>query len=258
MDVTSFYKEVFEDTLGLDVLGLESIYPQLVKLINRRTLKTFSTYIPCKYLLYLNLADRNNVIPNPHDRVGVEYYLNDDTLNKFQLPIKELIRVNYINTSAVDPYDPRSADYFSWVNTNRQNLTLDSLLMGSEYTYNRTLTDFAVPFKKYEELRGSHILYLKNYFFDGTLEITVKTDWPNVVSIPEEYREIFIKLSVLDIKIRLYNELKYLEDVVTPAGNLNLKVSDWDSAYRDREDYLRDLKRISFPDRIGDKFFRIV
>lgn len=258
MDVQSFCKEVFEDILGLDVLGLESQFPQLMELINRRTLKTFSNYIPCKYLFYLNLADRSNVIPNPHDRVGVEYYLNDSTLDKFKLPIKELISVNYINTSAVDPYDPRSADYFSWVNTNRQNLTLDSLLMGSEYTYNRTLTDFAVPFKKYHELRGSRILYAKNYFFDGILELTIKTDYPNIVSIPEEYREIFIKLAIFDIKIRLYNELKYLEDIVTPSGNLNLRVSDWESAYRDREDYLRDLKRISFPDRVGDKFFRIV
>ena len=42
MDVNNFYKEVFEDTLGLDVLGLESTYQNLVKLVETKTLITFS------------------------------------------------------------------------------------------------------------------------------------------------------------------------------------------------------------------------
>lgn len=258
MDVNSFYREVFEDILGLDVLGLESQYPQLVKLINRRTIKTFSNYIPCKYMMYLDLSDRTKIVPSSSDYVGVEYYLQDDSLNKFHLPIKELLSVNYMSTSNVDPYDPQMGSYFSWVNMSRQNLTFDDILMGSEYTYNRSLTDSAIPFKPYHELRGSHILYMKNYFYDGTVGILIRTDFPNIVSIPDEYREWFIRLSVYDIKIRLYNELKYLEDIVTPSGNLNLRVSDWDSAYKEREDFLMDLKKASFPDRVADKFFAIV
>ena len=37
MDVQVFYKELFEQTLGLDVLGIESQFPDLVKLVESKT-----------------------------------------------------------------------------------------------------------------------------------------------------------------------------------------------------------------------------
>ena len=57
MDVNNFYKEVFEETLGLDVLGLESTYHQLVKLVETKTLVTFSNYIPALYKFRLDISD---------------------------------------------------------------------------------------------------------------------------------------------------------------------------------------------------------
>lgn len=258
MDVNNFYKEVFEDILGLDVLGLESRFKDLVKLVNRRTLITFSNLIPCKYITYLDLDDTSKMIREDHQRVGTEWVIDDPVLAKFHLPILGIESINYSNMAGTDPYDPSSAAYYNAVIASRQNLTLESVLMGSEYTYNRTLIDSAIPFKKYHELRGPNVLYLQNYAYSGTIEITIKTRYPNLASIPEEYRETLITLALYDIKIKLYNELKYLEDIVTPAGNLNLRVSDWDGAFRDREDFLKDLRSRTMPDRVGKGYFHIV
>ena len=258
MDVGRLYKELFEDTLGLDVLGLESQFPELVKLVETKTITTFGQYLPVKYKMYMDLTDEKNIIRKDHQTLGVEYYLSDPVLEKYRLPILDVIQIDYNNLSDVDPYDPESAAYYSSVIASRNNLTLEGVLMGAEYTYNRTLTDFAMPWKRYHELRGSNVLYLRNYTFNGTVEITIKTRFPNIVSIPEEYRNIFIDLAKYDIKIKLWNELKYLESVVTPAGNIDLKINDWESAERDREDYLKELRTRTFPDRVMDHYFRLV
>ena len=93
------------------------------------------------------------------------------------------------------------------------------------------------------------------YPTDGQLDVKFRVQFPNIASIPEDYRETFIQLAIYDIKIKLYNELKYIEDIVTPAGNLNLRVSDWDSAERDRVEFLRELRTKSFPDRLRDDYF---
>lgn len=258
MDVNIFYKELFEDTLGLDVLGLENQFPLLVKLINRKTLTTFGNLVPIKYLHYMDLTDENNIVKKEQHTLGVEYYINDPVLDKYHLPIFEVESIEYNNVGNVDPYDPDSTAYYSSIIASRQNLTLESMLFGSEYTYNRTLTDAAIPFKRYHELRGSRVLYLLNYAIQGTVEVVLKTRWPNLVSIPEEYRESFMDLAKYDIKIYLWNQLKYLESVVTPSGNLDLKISDWESAERDRTEFLKELRVKTFPDRVGNTYFHVL
>ena len=157
----------------------------------------------------------------------------------------------------MNPYDPHNTAYYNSVITSRQNLTLESVLFGSLYTENRTLTDSAMPFKRYHELRGPRVLYLKNYAIQGTVEVTLKTRWPNVVSIPEEYRADFIKLAKLDIEIAAWNSLRYLEDIVTSSGNLSLRFN-WEGAEQEREDFLKELRNRSFPDRAGPMYFQIL
>ena len=257
MNVNSFFRILFEDTLGLDVLGLEARFSDLVKLIDRSTLVTFSNLIPAKYLSYLDLKDPRNIVKKDRHTLGVEYYIDDPVLDKFHLPILAVDKIEPNNVGAVDPYDPDSSAYYSSLVASRNNLTLEGVLMGSEYTYNRTLIDSTVPFKPYKELRGPRTLYLRNYSYYGEVELSLRVPWPNIVSIPEEYREIFLTLCQYDIKVKLWNELKYMEDIVTPTGNLSLRV-DWESAAKEREDYINDLRHRTIPDRIGPTYFRIL
>ena len=62
MNVNNFFRTLFEDTLGLDVLGLDNRFADFVKLIDRNTLVTFSNLIPAKYLTYLDLSDPRNIV----------------------------------------------------------------------------------------------------------------------------------------------------------------------------------------------------
>ena len=48
MNVNNFFRTLFEDTLGLDVLGLDNRFADFVKLIDRNTLVTFSNLIPAE------------------------------------------------------------------------------------------------------------------------------------------------------------------------------------------------------------------
>lgn len=258
MNVNQFYTELFEQTLGLDVIGIENQFRELVKLINSKTLSAFSNLIPLKYLYYLDLTDQSHIIKKEQHTLGVEYYIDDPVLEKFHLPILGIDKIEFNNVGVVDPYDPNSAAYHSSVIASRQNLTLEAVLFGAEYTYNRTLTDSAMPFKRYHELRGSRVLYLRNYAFQGTVEIVLRTNWPNLVSIPEEYKEVFMRLAKLDVEIYLWNQLKYLQSsIVTPAGNIDLQV-DWSGAEAERDEYLRDLRTRSFPDRVGNMYIQLL
>ena len=222
MNVNNFFRTLFEDTLGLDVLGLDNRFADFVKLIDRNTLVTFSNLIPAKYLTYLDLSDPRNIVRKDRHTLG-----------------------------------PNSSAYYSSLIASRQNLTLEGVFMGSEYTRNRTLIDSAIPFKMYKELRGPRTLYLRNFAYEGEVELTLKVPWPNIVSIPEEYKEILLTLCQYDIKIKLWNELKYVEDVVTPTGNLNLRM-DWESAAKEREDYIQQLRLKTIPDRMGPVYFHIL
>lgn len=257
MNVNNFFRTLFEDTLGLDVLGLDNRFADFVKLIDRNTLVTFSNLIPAKYLTYLDLSDPRNIVRKDRHTLGVEYYIEDEVLDKFNLPILSVEKVEPNNVGVVDPYDPSSSAYYSSLIASRQNLTLEGVFMGSEYTRNRTLIDSAIPFKMYKELRGPRTLYLRNFAYEGEVELTLKVPWPNIVSIPEEYKEILLTLCQYDIKIKLWNELKYVEDVVTPTGNLNLRM-DWESAAKDREDYIQQLRLKTIPDRMGPVYFHIL
>jgi len=250
---------LFEDTLGLDVLGLEGEFRDLVNLVETKTMMTMANVIPVKYNIYLDLQDRSKIIPKTHPTDGIEYYLSDPILNKYGISIMGVDSINYVNNGeAVDPYDPSSSAYYSSVIASRNNVTLEGILMGPEYTYQRTLTDFNFPFKRYHELRGSNVLFLRNYTFEGTVEVVCRIGYPNIASVPEEYRSEYIKLALYDLKIKLWNELKYITPVVTSVGNSDLQISDWESAERDREEYLRELRTRSFPDRVLASYFHIV
>lgn len=257
MNVTRFYRELFEYTLTLDVLGLENQFKDLVELVNSKTLLGFSNLIPMQYLHYLDLTDRSLIVKKENHTLGVEYLIKDDVLDRYRLPILDVVKIEYNNVGAVDPYDPDSTAYYNSVITSRQNLTLESVFFGAEYTYNRTLTDTAMPFKRYHELRGPRILYLRNYAIQGTVEVVFKTCWPNIVSIPEEYHEILMDLAKYDIQIYLWGQLKYLESITTPAGNIELRVN-WDGAEQERKDFLRELRSKSFPDRVANMYIQLL
>lgn len=250
MDINNFYKSLFEDTLGLDILGLESKFKELVELINRNTLFTFSDHIPCYYKLRLNPWDKNYIVDYDDTYYGIEFIIRDKNLKRFNLPILDVVECNY-------PDGYRNGYYGEIADPIRYG-NIESILIGSEETYMRTMLDTALPFKPYYEYKGNDLIYFRNLPRQCELDITIKTVFPNIASIPEAYREKFKQLAMFDIKIKLWNELKYIEEIQTPSGNISLKISDWEGADKDRQDWLRDFRRESMPDRLGTMYFTIL
>ena len=257
MEISTFYKELFEDVLGLNVLGLEYTYRELVKMIDTRTILAFSNCVPARYKIYLDLRDGKNMVKKDTRTRDVEFYIHDDMLDKLHLPILGIKHIEPANTGTVDPYDPESSAYYSALLMSRQNLTLEGVLFGSEYTYNRTLVDSAVPFKRSQEMVSERVVRLRNWGYYGTVEMEIYVPWPYLSAIPSEYKESFMRLAELDCQAKLWHQLKFYEDVVTPTGNLNLRM-DWSNAARDREEFLRDLRSRSLPERTLDTYFTIL
>ena len=259
MDVSLFYKDLFERAMGLDTLGLESEFRELVKVVETRTIPAFSLMVPATYRTYLDLRNENAVVSKPYYTYGVEYTLDDPVLDRFNLEIYGIGDIEISNNGGpIDPYDPNSSAYYSSLISSRNNITLESVLQGSEYTYNRTLIDTALPWKRYAEYRGGRVIYLKNWFIQAMLEIPLYVKWPNLASIPPEYKENLMGLAKLDVKSFLWNQLKYIESVQLPNGNMDLKINDWESAERDRDDYLKELRSKTMPDRTGSSYFHIL
>ena len=258
MDVNRFYKELFEYRMSLDDMGLEASFREIVKLIESQTIQSFSQLIPAHIKVTMDLRDPKNMVRKEYLTNGTEYQIHSEILEKWNLPILGVNGVEPANYGHVDPYDPDSSAYYSSIIASRNNLTLEGVLMGSEYTYNRTLVDSAVPFRRYKEYRGGGVLYLRNWNLQSAVVIDVSTVWPNVVSIPTEYWEIFMKLAMLDVKVDLWDQLKYFESIVTPVGNLDLKTGSWESASNEREDYLKELRNKSLADRVGPTYFLVL
>lgn len=250
MDVNVFYKTLFEDTLGLDVLGLESRFKDLVELVNRTTLLTFSDHIPCLYTTIVDPNDHRYVIGKERSHYGKEYYLNDETLERFNMPILDIVDANWADTVR--------SGFFGEIVQAHQYYDVMDMMIGAEQTYMTTLADSAIPFKPDYDYRGGNVIYFRNIPDNTLVELVIKTKFPNLVSIPDAYMESFKKLAAFDIKIKLWNELKYIEEVVTPAGNMNLKISNWESAEQDREEWLKDFRVKSAPDRFGWMYFTLL
>ena len=250
MNINVFYKSLFEDILGLDVMGLESRFQDLVELINRNSLYTFSDCIPCKYTTVINPFDPRFLLRREKSHYGRYCYIKDAVIERFNLPIFDIIDCNYADTA-------RSGYYGEIVGANQIN-DFESIMIGAEQAYATLMSDSAIPFKPNYQYEGGNIVYLRNVPENTPVELVLRVPYPNIASIPDSYMETFRTLAEFDVKIKLWNELKYLEDIVTPAGNLNLKVSDWENAKQERADWLRQFRIDSGPDRYGEMYYTIL
>lgn len=258
MDVSRFLQELFEYDMGLDALGLSNKFGELVKLIDTKSLKTWSLYVPATLITYIDMRSTTNLVKKDFKEAAAEYYIDEPVLDQFHLDIIGLGTLTPIGNGTVDPYDPESSAYYSSIIASRQNITLEDVLLGSEATRSRTLINTAYPWQMEKDLVGPRIVRFKNVTDTTGYTLELKVPWPNIASIPEEYRESFKTMCKLDIKQFLWQQLKFVESVVTPQGNLDLRVSDWESADRDRDEFLNTLRNRSLADRVGAHYFTIL
>jgi hypothetical protein len=243
------YLELFEDEMGLDTLGLEYLYPELVKLIQRRTLPDFYQHFWCFYPYEFDVRDKSKMIPSRFATNTAEYRVVDETVDSFKMEIIDV----HLDKSAIEKneYD-HTQNRTGYIN----NLiewggSFDDVLLGSLAADTMSTQRYMVGLAPVVKLMGDKVLSVKNIPSGMNHLVTLTVVIPSIIPIRMIYKRQFIALAKLDVQTWLWNRLKYMQDIVTPAGNIDLKISDWESSANDRESFLKELRQISYADRMA-------
>lgn len=239
MRANDFFKTLFEDRLGLDVYGLEDIYPYLIDLVYRNTIPVFSQLLPTTFIHEMSLSDKSIQI-NRDYRVNINSYkIINPTLELFDIQILSLVGCE-------------SDSDFSYYQDYVPSTTIDSfdILFGNMEASTQNLISQQFDIQYGYDLVSDNVVQLKNYGDSDNVRLKLTVSYPFIAAIPIDFREELLKLATLDIRVRLYNEFKDILSVPTPNGNFEIKMSEWESSERDREDYLAQLRTRSFPDRV--------
>lgn len=77
---------------------------------------------------------------------------------------------------------------------------------------------------------------------------------PNGETIPDSCYDSFLQLATLDLKVFLYNNLKYFEDMPTAFGSLKLKITSYESAESERNSLLDSWRETFHLDMDWEEF----
>jgi hypothetical protein len=250
------YNEIFENKLGLDVMGLEHLYPELILRIKETTFPTFSSFIPCIYPYLFDTRDKNVTIGREFMSNIIQIRIVDDAIKQMNLSILGCKNIKPV-TIKENAYDNKFSSRTSAL-LMASNYNVYDILVGSSMQATNSEVRQMLGAATTVQLKGSDILEIKNPY-TGQLQVAeLLISHPTINSIPDSFREEFIRLATYDVQIYLHSTLKYMEDVVTPAGNINLRIGEYENATREREDYLKEFRSRSFADRVINNYFTVI
>jgi hypothetical protein len=228
MDINDTIEYLFDFRLGIPLLGVQKQYDKIVKLLQTHTAKTFGLYFPYEYDFTLDLKQSVTEIPN-------EYYLrlsNDIEIEKIKvLSVVEVQDSGFSNLNRVpEVYDMESAILYA------QATNIASMTRANWRTFK-----FLPPNK----------VRLNGYYDYDFVGVTVKIPHPSIATIPDGLSESFYNLAELDIKIFLYNQLKYVDHLEVPDGTIELHLDGWENAKQDRDELIKVFRSEGFPNTVG-------
>lgn len=234
MNINDIMEEIIEFRLGLDMLHLEDYHEKIKRLLEKKTLTTFSQYVP------YTLEDSFNVSPtkNPNapslydgyentDDGFTRYYISHPLVDNNKMDILGIAKIT-AGGSALNGINATASPIFDLEGMLEHSLR-SSIQSKMGFKYRRW--DFDPP----------NIIKLRGYG-ECDIVIKLKLSYPSFSSIPMGFQELFYKLAVLDVKIFLYNKLKYINNLETPLGSIDLMISDWEGAEEERSDFLEELE----------------
>ena len=231
MNITSLMKEIIEYRLGLDVMHVSEYYDQIKTMLEEKTLRTFSEYVPYTltdtYVMCQDKRENTTCLFNPIKTFNgsTEWSIHHPRLARNNISIISLIRV--MSTESALHGVPRARATFDLEGMLDYSLVTN---IASRMSYKHRRWAFLPPTRV--RLVG---------FGTTSVVLRIKIPYASFSSIPQGFNEIFHKLASLDVRIFLYNKLKYIEDLETPLGNISLRISDWEGALNEREEFLNDL-----------------
>lgn len=218
--------------LGIYVVPLpfENSEKALNDVITTKTLPVFSQFVPRRWEENLSINDLKQIDAT----VDVSTYELPKHL--FFTPIISIMRCEPINTMF-------NGAYYSGTPVLSGTTDLfEDMLLGSA-TYD-VMSAIAPPFS-YDFIRPNKLrIYNMTCYLDKIRLIIGYQHADNLSTIPVDAEQSFYDLALLDMKIFLYNNLKYYDEINTAYGNIKLRIEDWSNAESQREDLLQKWSEV--------------
>lgn len=218
--------------LGIYVVPLpfENSEKALNDVITTKTLPVFSQFVPRRWEEDLSINDLKQIDAT----VDVSTYELPKHL--FFTPIISIMRCEPINTMFNGAY------YSGTPILSGTTDLFEDMLLGSA-TYD-VMSAIAPPFS-YDFIRPNKLrIYNMTCYLDKIRLIIGYQHADNLSTIPVDAEQSFYDLALLDMKIFLYNNLKYYDEINTAYGNIKLRIEDWSNAESQREDLLQKWSEV--------------
>lgn len=250
MNINQLLKKLKEN-LGLTkYLKLSYTDKDLYDIIVTHALRDWSYYF--KYEYDPNTIDITDLELVEPDLVTIPRYITD-AVERSNLQIEDIQRIRIGNNSAL-----ANSIYSMYNGAFPSAQSMDQLLRGQQLSnfvgdrdaYNNVRYScwFEKPnmFRFNYPLTMNHQKVLVPSLFRDIRASFYLTQAPNMIGISPTREPYFFKLCRLHIMKVLYeNEIKYLENINTGNGNINLKVEEWANAGQALEELLKELEKFS-------------
>ncbi|MGL6099524.1 MAG: hypothetical protein ACRC0G_07850 [Fusobacteriaceae bacterium] len=235
MNPTALLKKI-KRRLGVRTLKLSLGDDDLLDIITGETVDTFSTHIPYIFNDFITVEDK---VPN-----SVNTYYLDDCMTRHKdvrcLGVYDVVMSNGLSLNEANIQDmgkytngEPSFKHPGYMHTGIESIVLSGALANitSAFEFAREVFTFEAPNK----------LTITRHKVTDYAQIKFQATHPKDLStIAITYEEEFFKLSLLNIKIALYAEMKMYDQIETTFGNITLKIDEWSSAEQDRESLIKE------------------
>lgn len=200
--------------------------------IVKKTLPTYSVYNPWRYPITIDLE---------HIRINDRQCAEDGRVesNMYRIPpVVDSMR-NDIRILGIESLYP--CQYVNGMYLTPSYSTIEAyqaLAIGQGLA---DLSSTMIPPLTFEFLPPNRFRIYNTIIYNNRVDMVLQlTHTPELYSIPETSRESFYELALLDVKMFVYNNLKYFNGMETAIGRLDLKIDQWESAEQDRKELLNE------------------
>lgn len=240
MNVNQLIKRI-KNELGLSrFLKLSYTDHDLYDIIVEHTMPEWSRYF--KYEM-----EFNNVFFTTEGKVGPDLYeipkAITDKIKKANLEIMDLKDYRF-------GYYGSTSGFGSFVANYEMDLGLSELYTATHNTLryaNNDINTQALLGCFYEKPNKLRFVFSDVVVAGFTCSLTFNlSQSPNLFAVSPTREHDFFQLAKLNTMIVLYqNEGKYIENLASGAGNVNLRIEDWQQAGDKKEEFLKELLKFS-------------
>lgn len=217
--------------LGIHGLKLPFENPdkEILNVLRKRTLKTFSTYLPQIQTISLDLAKDLECIKEEYTE---SIYILPDLFDREILYVRNIfLKTKLLGNGFIAPVFDGSIDTY-----NSMMLTQTSANLAS-------VAAPAITFK-FDPPNKLTLYNIATAY--GMIDIELALEHAdNFATISQTSWDSFYELALLDVKRFLYGIMKHYTELSSAYGTVNLKIDDWQNAESERKDLIERWKDVA-------------